>query len=186
MDRCGHQTDESHQAALAGRPGTAGHPYRERGARAMQDLKLVDGDIPVTQLCDRAGVVLHLVHQDRVGALQVTRQHKSLGLAHRHPNTPRWFPWRRLSRPAPHPSSSHSAEPRRRHQRWVGRCSPANQTRPLTSAGPDSCQPQVPVLITASACSPARGLDLSPGQTLANPGCESCNPGLPAPIGGRE
>src|SRR5262250_1472965 len=50
------------------------HPDRERGARAMRDLKLVDGDIPVTQLGDRAGVVLHLVHQDRVGALQVTRQ----------------------------------------------------------------------------------------------------------------
>src|SRR6516165_7907201 len=50
------------------------HPHRERGARAVRDLKLVDGDIPVTQLGDRAGVVVHLVHQDRVGALQVTRQ----------------------------------------------------------------------------------------------------------------
>src|SRR5215467_774852 len=49
-------------------------PHRERGARAMRDLKLADGDITVTQLGDRASVVLHLVHQDRVGALQVTRQ----------------------------------------------------------------------------------------------------------------
>src|SRR5215472_18385388 len=50
------------------------HPHRERGARAMRDLKLVDGNILVTQLGDRAGIVLHLVHQDRVGALEVTGQ----------------------------------------------------------------------------------------------------------------
>jgi hypothetical protein len=49
-------------------------PHRERRARAMRDLKLVDDNIPLPQLGDRVHVVLDLMHQDWIGALQVTRQ----------------------------------------------------------------------------------------------------------------
>ena len=39
--------------------------HRERRARAVRDLQLMDGDVPRAQVHDRGGVVLHPVHQDR-------------------------------------------------------------------------------------------------------------------------
>jgi NAD(P)-dependent dehydrogenase (short-subunit alcohol dehydrogenase family) len=46
--------------------------HRKRGARAVRDLQLVDGDVWCAHLRDRGDVVPHPVHQDRARALQVT------------------------------------------------------------------------------------------------------------------